>query len=676
MIPAGGKSPRPQVDPGQPMFRSAFHKTLQDHVAPELATASGKAVVEERYWSLRRQVPIVYLMGFVNLAALELSATGRLAVGLNLPTFIAGCGLLRLWQWFRPDGDVTHRMMVRTLKQTVLFAAIVCVAVCARCMQLLLETSDPASHMAVMLFGGLTAIGVAYGLTALPAAGRIPLVLIIGPISLVALFKPDHYFRGAAFGLGAVAVLTMRLLAAHSRHFTDLVRSRSAITREQLLAEQAHQEAVVAATTDFLTGLPNRRAFVAALDELASTEGAGPFAVAVLDLDRFKTVNDTFGHAVGDRLLCELATRLVEALGERGLVARLGGDEFGLLLPGVARPAAATAIGREITGRVNGPAYLDGRQLVISACCGFALGNAFEDKTPSRLMADADLALYQAKANLADKVSVFERRMEAPRKRRTEIEGALLSPDILEKLHIAFQPIIDLRTRRIVANEALARWTDPRLGSISPAEFVPIAEHLNLVDQINNHLMKLAFREACQWPDPIKLSFNMSAIQICTPGFAKSVLKALACASLRPARLQVEVTETALLADFERARENLDQLRKAGAAIVLDDFGAGYASIGYLRELVFDQIKLDGGLVTAAHHSADAKRLLQAVIALCDILGVASIAEHVESEELLALVTTLGCTAGQGFWLGLPTASPTLGGQSLPSPLAPRRTAA
>ena len=645
--------------PAKAMLPDYFHRMMRKYVAVDLTTASGRSVVEERYWSLRRQVPIVYLLGFVNLSAMELSAIGRLAIGANLPTFIAGCGILRLFQWFRSAGAVTHEVMVRRLQQTVIFAAIVCFAVCARCLQLLLQSHDTASHMAVMLFGGLTAIGVAYGLTALPAAGRIPLILIIGPISAVALFKPDHYFRGAAFGLVAVAVLTMRLLAAHSRHFTDVVRSRSAITRKQRLVEQAHQEAVVAATTDFLTGLPNRRAFVAAVDEMAGREGeCQSFAVAVLDLDRFKAVNDTFGHAVGDQLLCEVASRLVEALGNRGLVARLGGDEFGLLLPGINRPAVAKAIGREITERVNGPAFLEGRQLIISACCGLALGNPSEGKTPSRLMADADVALYQAKASLADKVAIFERRMDAPRRRRTQIEGALLSPDIYEKLHIAFQPIIDLRTGGIIANEALARWSDPRLGSISPAEFVPIAEHLNLIDQINNHLMALAFREACRWPHSTKLSFNLSAIQICTSGFAKSVLKSLASTGLGPDRLQVEVTETALLADFERARTNLDQLRQAGATIVLDDFGAGFASIGYLRELSFDQIKLDGGLVTAAQHGADGKRLLQAVIALCEILGVASIAEHVESKELLDLVTALGCTGGQGFWLGRPTAAP------------------
>ena len=229
-------------------------------------------------------------------------------------------------------------------------------------------------------------------------------------------------------------------------------------------------------------------------------------------------------------------------------------------------------------------------------------------------------------------------------------------------LDVVFQPIVDLSNGQIIAHEALARWTDPELGAVPPSEFVPIAEQLNLIDIINRRLMALAFAKARQWPDNIKLSFNLSAVQLCSSGSATTVLRALQEAALDTGRLQFEVTETALLADFEQARENLDELRNAGATIVLDDFGAGYASIGYLRELHFDQVKLDGGLVTAAQHSADGKRLLRAVVGLCEILGVSSVAEHVESVDLLALVLDLGCTAGQGFWLKPPLPAEQLNG--------------
>ena len=635
----------------------SLRSRLSEYLGVDLSTPSGRAVIEERYWSLRRQVPIVYLLGLVNLSAMEFATTGRLVPGLNLPTFIAACGILRLTQWFASKRSLTHEQMAARMKQTVWFAAIVCLAVCVRSL-FLLQTGDSTSHMAVMLFGGLTAIGVAYGLTALPAAGRIPLVLIIVPIALAALYSSEPRFAGAAFGLVVVAALTMRLLNAHSRHFTDVVKSRSAVVGEQERVELAHREAMIAATTDFLTGLPNRRAFVVAIEDAVGKEtGRASLAVAVLDLNRFKAVNDTFGHAAGDLLLREVAERLGRALGGRGLVARLGGDEFGILLPDVRRPRDAEGIGRDILREINGPVLLEGRQLAISACCGLAIADPGGDKSPSRIMADADLALYQAKGSPTSSVAVFERRMEAPRRRRTQIESALLAPAVHEHFHLVFQPIFDLRTSAVIAYEALARWTDPVLGPVPPSEFVPIAEHLNLIEVINDQLMGAAFEEAMSWPTEIRLSFNLSAIQLCSAGSARTIIKALHRTGLKPERLQVEVTETALLADFERARANLTELRKAGATIVLDDFGAGFASIGYLRELRFDQIKLDGGLVTAAQHSSDGKRLLRAVVGLCEILGVSTVAEHVESAGVLELVTHLGCHAGQGFWLMPPVSA-------------------
>ena len=636
-----------------------IRKLIRRFLEVDLATASGRAIAEERYTSLRRQVPIVYLLGFVNLAGMEMAAVGSLTLGFNLPTFIVFCGLVRLSQWYGASRKPTHDEMVRRMAQTVLFAAIVCIAVCARCVHLLM-TGDTASHMAVMLFGGLTAIGVSYGLTALPAAGRIPLLLIILPVSTIAALSGDAQFAWAGFGLVVVSALTMRLLSMHNMHLTDLIRSRSTIEHQQILAECAHQEAVVAATTDFLTGLPNRRAFVAAIESAIANKEGNAFALGLLDLDRFKAINDTFGHEAGDQLLQRVAERLLAEAGGSGIVARLGGDEFGILLPGVHSARDAWAAGAQILNVVNRPVTINNREFEVSACCGLALSQDTDQASPSRIMADADLALYQAKDSASAHLAIFERRMEAPRRRRLQIERALRVPGIENALHLVFQPIVDLSSGRIIAHEALARWTDPELGPVAPSEFMPIAEQLNLIDGINSHLMALAFEQARAWPTDIKLSFNLSALQLCSSGFAEKVLKELGRAGIETARLQVEVTETALLADFERARHNLTSLNKAGVTIVLDDFGAGYASIGYLRELRFDQIKLDGALVTAAQDSTDGKRLLGAVIGLCEMLGVSSVAEHIESEELLNLVMRLGCRAGQGFWLHRPVAAHAL----------------
>jgi diguanylate cyclase (GGDEF)-like protein len=637
-------------------------------------SASGRALIEERYRSLRRQVPIVYILGFVNVSGMELATVGRLSVGLNLPTFIAICGFLRMWAWFAPGKPATHELMIRRMVQTVLFAAVVCLAVCWHCVELL-NDSDSTSHMAVMLFGGLTAIGVSYGLTALPAAGRIPLLLIIFPLAAMALLSNEPRFQWAAFSLVVVAALTIRLLDVHNRHMADVIRSRSLIARQIELAEDAHHEAIVAATTDFLTNLPNRRAFVAALEEeIARDQCWGPFALAILDLDRFKAVNDTFGHGAGDALLKEVAARLLRAVGHRGTVARLGGDEFAVLLPGVEHVAEAAFVGAHILREVNRPMTFGRRKIGVSACCGFAIAGRGGQGSPSRVMADADLALYEAKDGAEGGVCVFEARLEAPRRRRQQIERALQVPGVEDQFRLEFQAIVDISSGRVLAYEALARWTTPELGPVSPAEFVPIAEQLHLIDGINNHLMAKAFEEASRWPAAIGLSFNLSAVQLCAAGSAEALLDALCASGLAARQLQVEVTETALLADLETARANLKALRDAGATIVLDDFGAGFASIGYLRELRFDQIKLDGALVTAARQNADGKRLLRAVIGLCDILGVMTVAEHVESEDLLILLKELGCTAGQGFWLHRPAPPDCLAPEPAIVPIGSRRT--
>lgn len=620
----------------------------------EIDTPAGRAIVEARYSTLRRQVPIIYLLVLVNIAGLELATGGTIRPGFNFPTALTLCAFVRLVQWRIANHDVTHSMMVRRMNQTCAIAAIICLVVFARCIYFL-QDADPTMHMAVMLFGGFTAIGVAYGLSRHPVASRLPLLVLALPLALTALLSRDWLYIGASLSLAVVAVLILRLLSNHNAQFTDMIESRSMIVREQEIAESARQEAVVAATTDFLTNLPNRRAFVAALEaQLEPKDSAVPFAVAVMDLDRFKFVNDTFGHGSGDALLQTVARRLVRAAGDNALVARLGGDEFGLLFPGMAAIAETRAAGARILEQVNRPMSINGRQLGISACAGFTLFRKGRARTPSRMLAEADVALYQAKASPAAGVAVFEPHMEAPQRRRTQIERALLLPNVHEQIYVVFQPIVELRSGKLIANEALARWTSEELGEVAPSEFVPIAEQLNLISGISRHLMLQAIAEATRWPATVRLSFNLSAIQLCTPGSARAILAALKQSGLDTERVQVEVTETALLADFKRARENLAELRSAGATIVLDDFGAGYASIGYLKELHFDQIKLDGGLVTAAQDNADGERLLAAVIGLCQALGVSTIAEHVENEHQFKLLMKLGCAFGQGFWLHPP----------------------
>lgn len=625
---------------------------LRQHLTVgEIESPMGQALVEERYAALRRQVPILYVLATTNVLALQVITTGSISLGLELTSILLIFAIVRTWHWLRSSQSPGHAVMMSRIRQTCAMAALLCLSLAWWC-QHLLATAPSDTHMTIFLLGGFTAVGVAFGLSAVPLAAYMPLVLLGLPLAGIGLHSPNPKYIGGAISLGVVMFLVLQLVARQSVQFSTIIRSRWIIGQQREETEAARQEAIAAATTDFLTGLPNRRAFVAAVEACAA--GGQPFAIAVTDIDRFKVINDTYGHSYGDDMLNVVAKRLVRAAPSRSLVARLGGDEFGILFPAMASPADAREAGRRLLTKVNQPAIIKRRRFPLLVSCGIGLSRRGADVTPSRVLTDADIALYDAKAQSGSGVAVFEPAMDLPRQRRAKIEHALQATDVTQRIQVYFQPIIDLDTGRAVANEALARWADPELGNVPPSEFVIIAEQLNVIGNLGDHLMDLAIAEVPRWDPAVRLSLNLSAVQLCSADLSEKVLRALERAGVGPERLQVEVTETALFADFVTAKRNLASLRAAGVMIVLDDFGAGYASIGYLREFQFDQIKLDGALVTAALDSADGERLLGAVISLCRGIGAPIVAEHIESERHLEMLRKLGCTLGQGFWLQPP----------------------
>jgi predicted signal transduction protein with EAL and GGDEF domain len=299
------------------------------------------------------------------------------------------------------------------------------------------------------------------------------------------------------------------------------------------------------------------------------------------------------------------------------------------------------------------PFVVHGREFRISGCCGLTLlGRG--DCDVSQALIRADSALYEAKHKGRAGIAVYSEEMDAVSRRRARIEDALRLKSGRAAITLVYQPIRELATGELRALEALARWEHDSLGPISPAEFIPIAEQINLIGELSERLLAQAAAEAARWAAAIRLSFNVSAVQLCTAGSAERILAVLAAAGLEPRRLQLEVTETALLADFESARTNLQQLRAAGTHIVLDDFGAGHASISYLREMQFDGIKLDGGLIATIADSMRSRRLLKGVLDLCASLGLPCVAEHIETHEQLDLLRQFGCRDGQGYLLSPP----------------------
>jgi diguanylate cyclase (GGDEF)-like protein len=630
--------------------------------AGEVESVGGRILLEERFRALQRQIPLLYLVIFANMIGLYLASGGRFDAAFDFPALVGALIVFRVGHWLRVrDRILSPERILRELRRMWIYAVVFSLAFSGWSFHLL-ATRGPEQHDFVILFASLAAIGCAYGVSRYPAAARTPLVLLGLPLAARLAFTSDPAHIAMGVGLGSILLVLLRFIGLHDESFIELVESRTAISLERERAQRAERLAKAEqakarriADTDPLTGLANRRAFLRSLGRRAAglNRSGGGFALAMVDLDGFKPINDTFGHASGDRVLEGIGSRLESAAGRGALIARTGGDEFALLLPRVRSVAAANGAALAVCAALQEPFLVDGREFRISGCCGVTLLKRGDCDVEEALIR-ADTALYSAKESGRSGVAVFTQEMQDIHRRRILVEKALRQPETLDRIGLVFQPITDLATGELKALEALARWHDETLGRIPPSQFIPIAEQINVIESISDKLLAQAAAEAARWAGTVRLSFNVSAVQLCTTGSAGRILNLLERAGLDPERLQVEVTETALLADFGVARENLHALRAAGGRIVLDDFGAGHASISYLREMQFDGVKLDGALIASVADSLRSRRLLKGVLDLTAALGLPSVAEHIETEEQLRLLRELGCREGQGFLLSPP----------------------
>jgi diguanylate cyclase (GGDEF)-like protein len=623
---------------------------------------SGRAITAVRYRSLQRQIPLLYTIILVNYLGFNMLVGIDFARSQHRINLLILFIVFRLGHWLRQrNRELAHETMVRELRRTYVFAGLICGLFGFWALRLSL-ISDQAQLSYLVLFASLAAIGSAYGLSSFPRAARLPLLMIALPLSVRLIIDAQPHTIAMGLSLGLVSALLLRLIKVQNFGLIELVRSRSVVEAERERAQQAEEAARIeqhkareVANTDVLTGLANRRAFIAALEaQLAQKDRTRPIAIALVDLDGFKPVNDTFGHATGDAVLREVGARLCEIGGDSGLVARMGGDEFAMLVPHCTGRGGAARLGARITTELRRAYRVDGREFRLSGGCGILVIEP-ETHDVTQALGRCDTALYAAKERGRGEFALFTAEMERVNLRRAALERALSAANVIGEIKLVYQPIFELETRRLHSLEALARWEHPELGMISPAEFIPITEQINVVEAIGSTLLQRGVAEAARhWPDSVRLSFNLSAVQLCSANAARRILTTVAAAGLDPERLSLEVTETTLLADFESARRNLSLVRRAGARIVLDDFGAGFASLSYLREIDFDGIKLDGALVARAADGGAGFRLLRGVVDLCASLGVPCIAEHIETEEQLALLLRLGCRYGQGFLLGAP----------------------
>ncbi len=466
-------------------------------------------------------------------------------------------------------------------------------------------------------------------------------------------------------------------MVAQNKHRTDIVEQKDGRTIEILfdplpgggwvathedISERREAEAriVYLASHDSLTNLPNRVLFRQQLEAALGDIGTGTsFAVLSLDLDRFKEINDTLGHPIGDALLQEVAKRLMEQLRDGDLVARLGGDEFSVIQVELERPEAASDLAERLIGIIGAPYFIEGHQLVVGASVGVTIAPS-DGIDGDQLMKNADMALYRAKSEGRGTFRFFEQEMDIRLQARRCLEQELRSALTNGEFELYYQPLFNIVANEICGFEALLRWHHPKRGMVPPDEFIPLAEETGLIVQIGDWVLRQACAEAAKWPLQITVAVNLSPVQFKSRGLVESVVGALATSQVSPHRLELEITESVLLQQGETTLTTLHKLRSLGVRIAMDDFGTGYSSLSYLRSFPFDKIKIDRSFVQHLSSERDSAAIVRAVTGLAHDLGMSSTAEGVESQETLDILRENGCTEIQGFLISPATPAHTV----------------
>jgi diguanylate cyclase (GGDEF)-like protein len=408
---------------------------------------------------------------------------------------------------------------------------------------------------------------------------------------------------------------------------------------------------------DPLTDLPNRVLFRERLEEALHHVARGTScAVLCLDLDQFKSVNDTLGHPVGDALLKVVSERLRDIVRQTDTVARLGGDEFAIVQSSVDHPADATALAKRLLGELSSPFEVAGHQVVVGASVGIAIAPG-DGLDPDLLLKSADIALYRAKSDGRNRYRYFESGMDSLMQARRELELDLRKAIVAEEFELYFQPLVHLERQRITGFEALLRWNSPQRGMVSPADFIPLAEEIGLIVQLGEWVLQRACQQAMLWPEPLKVAVNISTVQFKGRHLVQAVTQALQDSGLDPGRLELEITESVMIHDFDSALSVLHQLKKIGVSISMDDFGTGYSSLGYLRSFPFDKIKIDQSFVKELGKKSDCIAIIRAVTGMCESLGITATAEGVENAEQLGFLQAEKCTEIQGYLVSKPRAA-------------------
>ncbi|WP_245824528.1 putative bifunctional diguanylate cyclase/phosphodiesterase [Sphingomonas azotifigens] len=576
------------------------------------------------------------------------SVSPRLSVVAPILLGIAAAVRSLLWVTRRTDTIPSIRKIRRYLIGTILAAAVLSLAFGGWALVLFFE-ADLARRTSIALYIFIGAVTCCYCLQTFPVAGWLVMMCGASPVVVCLLLSGDRFLVGLGVNIVLVSAVVLRMFGASHAGFIEVLASRAEMAIGQRRARLAEQRAHRLAYHDPLTGLPNRRALAGYLRQA----GPGQFGLMLVDLDRFKSINDVHGHPIGDQLLRAVAGRLRWVVGEGGRSYRLGGDEFAISLPYAAGDLdRVRSVAHAIVREVARPFLIDDRMHHIGASVGIALYP--EDATDAdTLMRRADVALYQAKEAGRGCYCAFAAQMDAEIRRRSTIETEMREALAESRFYPRYQPIVDLRTGQVTGFELLARWRRDD-SEIGPDQFIPIAEECGLLNTLMLDLLDRACLETRDWAVPVSIAINISPGQLRDEWLSHKILSVLARTGFPPARLTVEITENALIVDADKAHHAIESLKNQGVQLALDDFGTGYASIQHLRMLPFDKIKIDRSFVESLTDGSEALRIVRAILGLASTLELPVVAEGIETLETAEMLRGLGCAQGQGYLFGRP----------------------
>lgn len=616
-----------------------------------MSVASGEpALLKAQYRAFSSQLPLMYLLVVANTWLLAATHLARAPLWLSLggPLLLTPVCLVRSLHWSRarrqpPDTERARQALTWTGRLAWPMALTFTLWPLA-----LFPYGDAYTRSHVAFFMVTTAVVTMLCLMHVrPAMLTIAVVINAGFILFFA-FTGQPTFLAMAISVALMTFTLVSTLLHQYRRFTDLVGAR-------LRAETLGAENLRLANLDSLTRLPNRRAFFGALAracERADARGSR-LAVGIIDLDGFKPVNDLHGHAAGDRLLRHVGRRLSQLADGRIHLARLGGDEFAMIAEDLGQDADYVAFARQVCARLREPFQLHDLSLQVTATMGLVL---YPDlaRHAEDLYERADYALYHGKRQHRSGVSLFSTEHHRRIQHEAAIEQALRNADLEAQLSLAFQPIMCVASGKPLAFEALARWSHPGLGQVSPADFIPVAERAGLVHGLTRTLLGKALAEAARWPEPVGLSFNLSMHDLGSAEELARLLELIERSGVHPARIDLEVTETAVFSDTVQLQRAAGQLRGLGCGVSLDDFGTGFSSLSQLLALPLTKIKIDRRFVAGIEDKPTSMKIVRSLLTLSRDMELGCVIEGVETAEELAVLRELGGELMQGYLFARP----------------------